>query len=240
MKWTRQSTERAQGTWLWTLLPILMVMTRTITAGDAGSAGRPTGPRHVLPPGSYAVQLAFTGYTGLSQSVDCNRIADRKGYDSLVGTVTGIETPDQPGEEVVYTGTLRRVTKLDYCQTTGRRSPDDDEQVWCRATLTGAARLAIRLTVYGDEGEGAYVEVDSVPGKADSVKVEGSCDRPAMDEIKADYPSGESGGSPDGQPIAEVRPPKFIVNRIPKLRIGYFPPDSVRGGWGLRVVSGPS
>src|SRR5688572_32912132 len=45
----------------------------------------------------YDVQLAFTGYTGLAESQDCRALVDLQGYDSLAGTVTGIESQGQIG-----------------------------------------------------------------------------------------------------------------------------------------------
>jgi hypothetical protein len=189
-------------------------------------------------PVRYDVQLAFTGYTGLARAEDCDRLVDRRGYDSLVGTVSGIE-PTAPDDDAEYIGTLRRITHLDLCQTTGRRSANDDEQVWCKATLTGAGRMIARLTVASDEGRGARLQAEPIEAAPDSAKVEGSCDRPSMDEIKRQYPAGEVGGAPDGQDIPESRPPRFVINGLARLRVGYFPADTAQDGWSLRVVRGP-
>ena len=179
----------------------------------------------------YDVQLAFTGYTGLAESQDCRAMVDLQGYDSLTGSVSGIESQGPSDEEVVYRGTLTRWTRMDYCLAIG-----GDQPKWCVAKLTGAARMNVELTVYGEADRGAYLK--AVPGTSplDSVSVRGNCAPADMDSIRVDYPSGESGGTPDGQPIAEVNPPRFFVGGIPRLRVGYFPPDSVEGGWGLRVV----
>jgi hypothetical protein len=185
---------------------------------------------------TYDVQLAFTGYTGLAESPDCRRLTDAQGYDSLIGTVSGIETPDEPGEDVVYTGTLRRKTKIDYCQT--RDAPTADQVDWCVAKLTGAARMEVEVTVYGEDGQGAYIKAEPAEPRPESATVVGSCSQADKDEIEADYPSGGSAGSPDGQAVAESRPPRFIVNRIARLRPGYFPPDTLPLGWGLRVIRG--
>lgn len=179
----------------------------------------------------YDVQLAFTGYTGLAESQDCRALADLQGYDSLAGTVSGIETQGPSDEEVVYRGTLTRRTRVDYCLALG-----GDQPTWCVAKLTGSARMNVELTVYGEADRGAYLK--AIPGTSplDSVAVRGNCARADMDSIRADYPSGESGGTPDGQPIAESSPPRFYLSGVPRLRVWYFPPDSVQGGWGLRVV----
>jgi hypothetical protein len=182
---------------------------------------------------TYDVQLAYVGYTGLAQSPDCKRLTDAQGYDSLIGTVTGIETPDEPGEDVVYTGTLRRKTKIDYCQV---MTATASAEAWCVVKLTGAARMDVEVTVYGEAGQGAYIKAEPTVPRADSATVVGSCSQADKDEIETDYPSGGSAGSPDGQAVAESRPARFIVNRIARLRPGYLPPDTLPRGWGLRVV----
>ncbi len=207
-------------------------------------AGRPNalrGPRVAsgLPVGigaitrTYEVRLAFVGYTGLAESSDCQAIVDTLGYDSLTGTLTGIENPAEPDEDVVYTGTVRRVTRIDYCET--RPNPTPDQLAWCKAKLTGAASMAVELTVYGEDGNGAWLKAK--PARAlDSVKVQGNCLQTDMDSIKADYPEGDTAGSPDGQPIAEPGTLKFELQGVRRLRLGYFPPDRPRTAWGLRVT----
>lgn len=202
---------------------LLILGTLAMTAPKSGSAKTITR--------KYDVQLAFTGYTGLAESPDCRALVDLQGYDSLVGTLSGVETPNQPDEDVVYTGTLRRKTRIDYCEAT-----PGDQPTWCVAKLTGAARMNVELTVYGEADRGAYLKAMPGTSPLDSVVVRGNCARADMDSIRADYPSGESGGTPDGQPIAEISPPRFYLSGVPRLRVGYFPPDSVQGGWGLRVV----
>jgi len=196
-----------------------------------GAPYRATGPASSSRASRYEVQLGYVGYTGLAESADCRALVDLQGYDSLVGTLSGVETPNQPDEDVVYTGTLRRKTRIDYCEAT-----PGDQPTWCVAKLTGAARMDVELTVYGDDGRGAWLKATPAKAPVDSSRVVGNCARADMDSIRADYPSGESAGTPDGQPIAETSPPRFYVNRVPRLRVGYFPPDSLEGGWGLRVV----
>lgn len=202
---------------------LLMLGTLAMTAPKSGAARTITR--------KYDVQLAFTGYTGLAESQDCRALVDLQGYDSLAGTVAGIESPGQSDEDVVYRGTLTRRTRVDYCLAVG-----GDQPKWCVAKLTGAARMSVELTVYGEADRGAYLKAMPGPGPLDSVAVRGGCAPADMDSIRVDYPSGESGGTPDGQPIAETSPPRFYVSGAARLRVGYFPPDSVQGGWGLRVV----
>lgn len=202
---------------------LLLLGTLAMTAPNSGAARTITR--------KYDIQLAYTGYTGLAESQDCRAMVDLQGYDSLAGTVTGIESPGPSDEEVVYRGTLTRRTSMDYCLAIG-----GDQPKWCVARLTGAARMNVELTVYGEADRGAWLKAMPGTNPLDSVTVRGNCAPADMDTIRVDYPSGESGGTPDGQPIAEVNPPRFFVGGIPRLRIGYFPPDSVEGGWGLRVV----
>jgi hypothetical protein len=184
----------------------------------------------------YDVQLAYTGYTGLADSPDCVAMVNRQGYDSLVGTLTGLEDPDEPDGNVTYYGTMRRVVRIDYCQTWG----PDDQQEWCVATLTGAARMKVELEVYGEEGRGAWLKArpDSLRPRPDSVRVSGSCPRADMDSIAATFPRGDSGGSPSGQPIDEPDPPRFYVDDMPRLRVGFYPADPQQGGWTLKVLRG--
>jgi len=181
----------------------------------------------------YEVQLAYTGYTGLADSRDCEALVNQAGYDSLVGTVAGIEPTGRSGDPTTYYGTLRRVVKIDYCLAGA-----GDDGKWCVATLTGTARMQVELTVHGEEGEGAYLKADpdSLRPLPDAVRVTGTCSQADMDEIRAAFPSGESGGSPSGQPIPETEPPRFHASGSPRLRVGVYPADAEQGGWALRVV----
>jgi hypothetical protein len=212
------------------LLAALAIEVRHPAPGAPLRAALPAAPPIRV---GYEVQLAYVGYTGLATSLDCRVLVDLQGYDSLVGTVSGIETPNEPDEDVVYTGTLRRRTRLDYCEA--KPAPTSDQLAWCVAKLTGAARMDVEVTVYGEAGRGAWIKAVPAKNPLDSVTVAGNCLQADMDSIRVDYPSGESAGSPDGQEIAETTPPRFVLNRIPRLRAGYFPPDSIQGGWDLRV-----
>ena len=186
-------------------------------------------------PAKYEVRLAYVGYTGLAESRDCDIKVNAQGYDSLIGAVSTIEPDGKSDDDVVYVGTFQRVTKIDYCQSRGRKSSQDDEQVWCLATLTGRAKMEVEITVYGEEGRGAWIKARPVAPKADSVAIAGDCNQKDMEEIRQGYPGGQSAGSPDGQAIAEpAEGPKFIVGEVPRLRVGDYPAEE--GGWGLRVV----
>lgn len=206
----------------------LALATGAVTGGEV----EPLGTRVVSDTVTrkYEVRLAFTGYSGLAESEDCRALVDLQGYDSLVGVVAGIEGGD-PGDGVMYTGRLRRVTKVDYCLARG-----GDEAKWCVVRLTGAARMLVQLEVHGEEGRGAWLKADPDTVPAESVRAEGDCEPADTDVIRAEYPGGTTGGSPDGQPIAEPDPALLFVNGVPRLRPGYLPADEEQGGWGLRVV----
>jgi hypothetical protein len=188
-----------------------------------------------VPRSEYQIELRFTGYSGLATSLDCDAMANLAGYDVLTGTVTGIET-SQPDEDVKYSGTLKRSTAMDFCQSRGRRSPTDDEQVWCIATLTGSAVMEVEITVYGEADRGAYVHAKPGIGPAQSA-VQGGCDPADMRQIQQDYPGGDSGGSPNGQAIEDALSTiKFVVGSLGRLRVGYYPPDPTKSNWALRVI----
>lgn len=175
----------------------------------------------------YDVRLGMTGYLGLIQTRECAAITNPAGYDSLIGTLAGVETTQPSTEPVTYTGALRRKTHIDYCLP---REPG-----WCVVTLTGEARMNVEIELHEDSLAGAWMKADSI-GPADTLSVSGTCGRAEKDEIRVDYPSGESAGTPDGQAIEETAANQFSVNGIRRLRVGYFPPNAVEGGWGMRVT----
>ena len=181
----------------------------------------------------YDVQLAYTGYTGLAEAAPCDVKVNALGYDSLVGSVEGIEPARATDEDVLYTGTVKRMTAIDYCQSRPKSSAPD-ELIWCVATLSGSAAMDIEITVHGDAGAGAYLKARPVIRPQQSHTVAGTCTTADMNEIRQDYPGGGSGGSPDGQPIASNA--AFVLNGIPRLRMGYFPPKRPETAWGLRVT----
>ena len=190
---------------------------------------------------AYDIELSFTGYVGLLESTDC--IVNQRGYDRLVGTVSGVETTASD-EDVVYTGVLRRETAIDFCETRGKKSPTDDERVWCTATLVGYAVTQVELTVHSDEETGGYLKAAPAGGPMKRV-VSGRCDPPEQNTMLADYPTASDGGaaSPNGQPIddaravdASGRKVTFVAAGVPRLRVGTYPPTSPKGGWTLRVI----
>jgi hypothetical protein len=175
----------------------------------------------------YDVQLGMTGYAGLIHTRECTALTNPAGYDSLLGTVTGVEMTQASTEPVTYTGILRRKTRIDYCLP--------KEPGWCVVTLTGEARMQVQIELHEDSLAGAWMKADSV-APAITESATGTCGRAEKDEILLDYPSGESAGSPDGQAIEETASNLFYVTGLRRLRVGLFPPNAVEGGWGMRVT----
>ena len=187
----------------------------------------------------YEIRMAMIGYTGLAESLDCKAMVDTLGYDSLVGTVQGVEgLKDEDGEplDVVYKGRLRRATRIDYCLAL----PGDVGL--CVVRLSGEAQMNVELKVYGETGRGAWLHADSVPGAFVSETVTGDCPLKQKEEVRAEYPSRQTAGSPDGQPIQEDEserpdPARLLaLGGVRRLRIGFFPANKPETEWGLRIV----
>ena len=149
---------------------------------------------------AYLVEFRYTGYTGLVEGYP-NCQVNPLGFDVLKGVVTGREAVAR-GDDVEYHGTLGRMTSIDFCETRGKTSAGDDERVWCAAKLTGIASMKVQLDVYGEIGRGAWLKADP-DGSWFTGSVKGTCESADMREWEQDYPGGDSGGSPSGQPIDE-------------------------------------
>lgn len=184
-------------------------------------------------PRSYDIKVAYIGF--LSEYGDaCDIQLDPRGYDSLIGTVTGVENPAGSDEDVVYKGRAKRKTNLDYCLTKPKVASKPDELVYCSARLTGAATMDLELTIYSDSGKGAWLKANPV-GNADSVRVKGDCTTQDQNRLRDEYPGGTSAASPDGQPIFEARA-EFTVRGVRRLGDSTYyrahPPETA---WDLRV-----
>lgn len=201
-------------------------------AVTAAALSAATSPRA---PVAYEIELRMTGYTGLISSSGCDAITDPTGYDVLKGIVKATEDPD-PGADQEYSGTLTRSTKIDYCLV--KPAPTEDQVKECVARLTGGALMLVQIEVYGEHGRGAWVKAEPVVGTPFAPPtVVGDCKRDEQDEIKQDYPSGESAGSPSGQPIAENPANPMFVNGHARLPAqGFFPPKRPETLWSLRVI----
>jgi hypothetical protein len=187
---------------------------------------------------AYAVELTFVGYTGLVGGPECK--ANPNGYDTMTGIVVGREDVG-PDENVLYLGTLSRVTSVDFCADRGRRGPNDDERDMCAATLVGTAVMKVELTVYNEEDRGGYLNASHDGGPFTSA-VTGTCEAQEQAQWRADYPGSSEGGggTPNGQPIDEARSGsvRLFANGRARLVVGTFPPAGPEvGGWTLTVIA---
>lgn len=208
------------------------------TAIPARVAGLPPGPVHgtlkahtatyvngtvvgvpAKVPVRYDVEL---GTTGPWEARGC---AAAGGSDKLTGTITGIE-PMPFDQDNDYTGILKRETKVRYCS--GRSLPSG-EAVDCGITITGSASFAVVLTVHVD-ARGGYLKVKQAAGPLVLVSgVTGDCDPGEMAQLQNDYGSGETAGSPNGQPIA--------VHATDSLKVKTYPPNrAANEDWTLTVL----
>jgi hypothetical protein len=184
-------------------------------------------------PKAFEIELRMNGYTGLAQSKDCDNLTDPNSHDVLTGVVREVEGGD---DEVQYAGTLTRSTRMDYCLA--RAAPTADQAKWCVARLVGGALMEVSITVYGEAGRGAWVEAEpKVPSPFAPATVTGDCEAADTDEIRDDYPSGESAGSPSGQPIEEnPRNPMYGAGGG-RLREGsQYPAKPPQTLWSLKVI----
>ncbi len=239
------------------LAPALVL---TIAAASLGAAAVRGGAARVQRV-TYDIELKSTGIGNmlghLSTVVSCTALkpngapVNPNGYDLMVGTVTGEESPSS-ATEVVYYGELTRTTNMDFCEikSTG---PREDQKADCVVTLIGDATMTVELRLVADRERGAWLKAEPKVGAAHNSDVRGDCDPPELTQIKSDYPgpgtSSGGGASPDGQQIedqfsttAPNQPPptgggpKFFFGGRTSLKIGYYPPDPASpGGWGLHV-----
>jgi hypothetical protein len=174
-------------------------------------------------PATYAVELWTTGPFS---EAGCS-----SGDDRLVGQLTGDE-PATTTENVVYRGTLKRTTGVNFCHH--RRLPND-EDVACSISIAGSGSFDVELTVYPEDRRGGYLEVTDAA--IDSSRVSGTCDAVEMADLQNDYSTGDTAGSPNGQPIEDnySRNSPFFANDIISLPIGVYPPMPNSRGWTFQV-----
>lgn len=185
-------------------------------------------------PAAYEIELRMKGYTGLITSPGCDAISDSTGYDVMTGVVRGVELTDAD-EDITYSGRLTRTTKIDYCLV--KPAPTEDQVNYCVARLTGGALMEVTIEVYGDSARGAWVKADPVRASPYAPPtVVGDCKPDEQDEIKNDYPSGESAGSPSGQPIAENLANPMYNGRARFPASGTFPAKPPETLWSLKVI----
>lgn len=204
--------------------PILVSLTLT----DLGPAA--AGARHLL--ATYQIELEYIGISGhhVQTAADCQAPVNALGYDLLVGTVVGVEDSAQD-EEIVYRGTLRRSTAMDFCELRG----PVDQAVDCRVTLNGWTPMDVEITVYGEDGRGAFVKASPTAGPKHA-RVSGDCDPRELNQVRSDYLTiGDGGASPNGQPIDDPQSLLF-ASSLARLKVGTFAPQPPTSIWTLRVL----
>ena len=220
---------------------VVLRLTGTSTKGTGASGNNPQPALPPIPTGGpyfaeYQVELLFTGYVGELDGYPQCRV-NPQGTDRMVGNLVGYEPPD-PDEDVEYTGTLHRVTAVDFCQTKGRKRPGDDERVWCAISLIGSGNMRVNLTVYGEADRGSWLK--AVPDTGVTTKsVQGNCDPGETADALNEYPTASDGGagSPNGQPIDDaLSPTKFFAGGLARLRVGTYLPRPKLASWTLRVI----
>jgi len=159
------------------------------------------------------------------------------GTDVLTGTLVGLEPPvrDEPSE---YVGTLMRSTRVTVC---GSRRNAAGEDVVCSINIAGGGFPDVILTIepgqrdgyfqyLSDRAQWASLRLPSPPAGQAYSSVTGTCDPAELAELQADYDSGETAGSPNGQPIEvpSLPPSTFPFTFSPR------PPQSI---WTLKVLA---
>jgi hypothetical protein len=95
--------------------------------------------------------------------------------------------------------------------------------------------MDVEITVYGEDGRGAYVKADPAAGPKQA-HVSGDCDPREKNQVQSDYLGiGDGGASPNGQPIEDPQSLLFASSRA-RLQVATFaaqPPTSI---WTLRVL----
>ena len=212
-------------------IPVILRIT------DPASPGAPPGKLAV-----YDVEFSMTGYVGLLNGAPQCKVR-LNGFDRMVGTIMGVETGEQD-DDMVYYGVLRRETDIDYCETKGKKRPGDDERVWCELRLKGWAVEEVEMTVHSDSARGGWLKAKALPGYSSAGISGNTCDPQETQDAANGYADSDDGGggSPSGQQIDDVKATDpsgrrivFSPDRVPRLRVGTFPPEN-GAGWTLRVI----
>ena len=113
---------------------------------------------------------------------------DRASRDMLWGAVQSNEA-ESDGDAVVYEGVLQRITEQMYCGASTQATPARRAALAppsCRATLSGAADVKVRLKIYrqGARLQGAWVVLTPIDATA---HVAGNCRSGEMREMRRAY-----------------------------------------------------
>jgi hypothetical protein len=207
------------------ILSLAAVAAGSFTPAIAGAQGNRTKV-------TYDVEFRTTGAL-----LDQNCTAT--GTDVLTGTIVGFEPPI-PGEDNEYVGTLTRATRITTCGT--RRNAAGVDAV-CSINYVGNGVADVMFTLY--EGRrGGYLQY--IPNRAawaallpprpagpTNSAVTGTCDPAELSQLQSDYDTGETAGSPNGQPLEVPRFPPLGARPAFPLTFPASPPQSI---WTLTVT----
>lgn len=164
------------------------------------------------------------------------------GTDVLTGTLIGFE-PARPNrsDAISYVGTMVRKTSIGTC---GERMDAAGVGHACTMTITGSGLVEVMLTIEAGQRD-AYLEyidnramfvtiLSSIrqPIVPVTSTVTGTCDPAETGPMQADYHKGQTGGSPNGQPI-EL--PGFPPLSRPFTGPLVYPPNPPQSIWTLTV-----
>lgn len=186
----------------------------------------------------YLVQFTFVGFGGISTDNVCQ--AYPNGVDNMIGVLQGFETGEQ-GLDVPYRGSMSRFTMLDTCDAKPRPgSPGEADD--CRVALSGYSTMRVEFNAFGYNGGGGWLKAWH-QGAGRGVRVGGTCDAEAINNMRNDYPGSESGGgaSPNGQPIYDqiggVDHPQLFAGGLARLRKGIYPAKHPESAWSMHVIA---
>lgn len=218
-------SRRRDTTVLCGILSLAAVAAGPFTPTVAGAQGNRTKV-------TYTVEFRTTG-----SLLDQNCAAT--GTDVLTGTITGFE-PASPGDDHVYVGTLTRATRITTCGT--RRNSAGVDAV-CSINYVGNGFADVMFTLY--EGQrGGYLQylpnraqwtalLPPRPAGPTNSAVTGTCDPAELTQLQSDYDTGETAGSPNGQPLEVPRFPPLSARPTFPLTFPPRPPESI---WTLTVL----
>jgi hypothetical protein len=164
------------------------------------------------------------------------------GTDVLTGTLIGFE-PARPSrnDAISYVGTMVRQTSIGTC---GERMDAAGVGHACNMTITGSGLAEVMLTIDAGRRD-AYLEyldnramyvtiLSSIrqPIVPVTSTVTGTCDPAETGPMQATYHKGQTGGSPNGQPI-EL--PGFPPLSQPITSPLVYPPNPPQSIWSLTV-----
>ena len=133
------------------------------------------------------VRLTYTGFLSLygnGKNDTCPGVY-RGGTDVVEGVVRTVGRGDALDGEVVYQGVLKRRTHLGICDVQMRNGYEDQHD-WCAMVLSGTKDVAVTISVGAQQGDGARVRMDPVPGSI-SVSTTGGCGASVQSGWRADY-----------------------------------------------------